>query len=87
LSKNLSPMLLDVTARSLEAHGPMASHTGEAYAFVVTGEVEFHSALYAPLPLATGDAVYFDAAVGYALIAPQAPAKVLVVASGETAFG
>jgi len=46
-----------------------------------------HSHLYAPLTLGAGDAVYFDAAAGYALIAPTAPAKVLLVASGESTFG
>jgi transcriptional regulator with XRE-family HTH domain len=87
LSKGLSPLLLDVTARTIEAHGPLAVHEGEAYAFVVSGEIEFHSHLYAPLSMTTGDSVYFDAASGYALIAPDLPAKVLLVASGETAFG
>ncbi len=87
LSKSLSPIIIDVTARSLEAHGPAAAHSGEAYLLVISGEVEFHSHLYAPLPMSTGDAVYFDAAAGFALIAPGQPAKVLLVASGETSFG
>jgi transcriptional regulator with XRE-family HTH domain len=87
LSKGLSPLLLDVTARSLEAHGPMATHPGEAYALVIEGQVELHSQLYAPLDLAAGDAVYFDAATGYALVAPGRPARVLLVATGDTAFG
>jgi transcriptional regulator with XRE-family HTH domain len=87
LSKSLSPIVIDVTARDLETHGPLASHAGEAYALVLVGEVEFHNHLYAPLTMASGDAVYFDAAAGYALIAPGQPAKVLLVATGETAFG
>lgn len=87
LSKSLSPIVVDVTARNLEAHGPMAVHAGEAYALVLAGDVEFHSHLYAPLAMTAGDAVYFDAASGYALLAPGQPAKVLLVASGETAFG
>ena len=87
LSKSLSPLLLDVTARSLEAHGPLATHAGEAYALVLAGKVELHSQLYAPLALGPGDAVYFDAATGYGFIAPDKPARVLLVASGETAFG
>ena len=87
LFKSLSPMLLDVTASSLDAHGPLATHLGEAYAMVLAGEVELHSRLYAPLTLGPGDAVYFDAATGYALVAPGLPARVLLVASGETAFG
>jgi transcriptional regulator with XRE-family HTH domain len=87
LAKGLSPIVVDVTARSLEAHGPLATHPGEAYALVIAGDVEFHSPLYAPLAMTAGDAVYFDAAGGYALIAPQLPARVLVVASGEMTFG
>jgi hypothetical protein len=61
-------------------------HEGEAYALVLSGQVEFHGHLYAPLALTTGDAVYFDAAAGYALIAPDGPAKVLLVASGDQTF-
>ncbi|MBX3486233.1 helix-turn-helix domain-containing protein [Phenylobacterium sp.] len=87
LSKGLSPLLLDVTARTIDAHGPLAVHEGEAYAFVIAGEVEFHSHLYTPLPMTRGDSVYFDATSGYALIAPDQPATVLLIASGETAFG
>ena len=87
LSKALSPIVLDVTARDLDAHGPLATHAGEAYALVLAGEVEFHNHLYAPLPMGAGDAVYFDAAAGYALLAPGQPAKVLLVTSGETSFG
>lgn len=87
LSKSLSPIVLDITARDLEAHGPLAIQDGEAYALVLDGQIEFHSHLYAPLALSAGDGVYFDAAAGYALIAPGLPARVLLVASGETAFG
>lgn len=87
LAKSLSPIVVDVTAATLEAHGPMASHAGEAYVHVLEGEVELHSALYAPLTLAAGDGVYFDAASGYAALAPRAPARILLIATGETAFG
>lgn len=86
LSKSLSPIVIDVTARDMEAHGALAIHPGEAYLLVLGGEIEFHGHLYAPLTLRAGDGVYFDASAGYALIAPAMPAKVLLVAAGETAF-
>jgi len=86
LSKSFSPIVIDVTARSLDAHGAVASQAGEAYVLVLEGQIEFHGHLYAPLPMRTGDGVYFDASAGYALIAPELPAKVLLVAAGETAF-
>jgi len=86
LSRSVSPIVVDVTAATLEAHGPPARRPGEAYALVLDGAVELHCRLYAPLVLVAGDGVYFDAASGYALVAPDAPARVLVVACGDTAF-
>jgi len=86
LSKSFSPLTLDITAKDLAAHGPLTVHEGEAYVLVLDGAVEFHSHLYAALPMVRGDQVYFDAASGYALVAPQGPARVLLVAAGEPAF-
>lgn len=86
-AKGLSPIVLDVTARDLEAHGAFAAHPGEVYVLVLAGEVEFHSRHYARLAMGVGDGVYFDATAGYALTAPGQSAKVLLVAGGETAFG
>jgi transcriptional regulator with XRE-family HTH domain len=85
LSKSFTPMLLDVTAETLEAHGPPVVQPGEAYLLVLSGAVEFHGHLYAPLRLASGDAVYFDAASGYVLLARDGPAKVLLVNTGDAA--
>jgi transcriptional regulator with XRE-family HTH domain len=86
LSKSFTPIVIDVAATSIESHGPMVAHPGEAFVHVLSGQVEFHSQAYAPLPLAAGESVYFDAAAGYALIAPKGAAQVLLVASGEPGF-
>lgn len=83
LSKVFSPVILEVSATTPEAHGPAMTGQGEAYLLVLKGVVEFHSHLYAPLTLATGDGVYFDAAAGYLLLAPKSPARVLLVAAGD----
>jgi hypothetical protein len=48
--------------------------------------VEFHSQLYAPLALAAGEAVYFDAGSGYAVTAPRGPSRALLVATGDPRF-
>ena len=85
LAKSLSPIILEVTAGTLEAHGPSVVQPGEAYVLVLSGAVEFHSHLYAPLSMASGDAVYFDAASGYVLLAVGGPARVLLVNTGEIA--
>jgi transcriptional regulator with XRE-family HTH domain len=86
VSKSFTPVILDVTAASLETHGPLVTHEGEAYALVLSGEVAFHSHLYTPLALKAGDAVYFDAASGYALVAAGGPAQVVLIASGDQTF-
>ena len=86
VSKNLSPVIIDVNAKSLDAHGPLVQSDGEAYLHVLAGELVFHSHFYAPLPMTTGDGLYFDGRAGYALVAPGKPAKVLLCAVGEQAF-
>jgi transcriptional regulator with XRE-family HTH domain len=86
LAKSFSPVVIMVTAQTPEAHGAAAVHPGEAYVLVLEGAVEFRGHLYAPLVLAKGDGVYFDAASGYVLLAPAGPARVLLVASGEPGF-
>jgi transcriptional regulator with XRE-family HTH domain len=83
LSKSFSPVVVEVTARTADTHGPAMVHPGEAYVLVLKGAIEFRSHLYAPLALAQGDGVYFDAASGYLLLAPSGPAQVLLVTTGE----
>ncbi|HEY3947704.1 MAG TPA: XRE family transcriptional regulator [Phenylobacterium sp.] len=87
LSKSFSPVILEVSAATPEAHGPAVTGEGEAYLLVLDGEVEFHNHLYAPLVLSAGDGVYFDAASGYLMLAPKGAARVLLVASGDLAAG
>ena len=83
LAKSFSPVVVEVTAQTADAHGPAMVHPGEAYVLVLKGAVEFRGHLYAPLALVQGDGVYFDAAAGYLLLAPSGPAQVLLVATGE----
>lgn len=83
--RGLTPVLLDVTS-TRPGRDARARHEGEAYLLVLDGAVELHSELYAPLPLAAGDGVYFDATAGYELVAPGGAARVLLVAAGDAAF-
>ena len=87
LSKSLSPIVLQLSAASLAEHGPFQTLPGEAYVLVLSGNAVLHSQIYAPLSLATGDAVYFDGRSGHALIAgTRDGASVLLVAAGEEPF-
>jgi transcriptional regulator with XRE-family HTH domain len=49
--------------------GELIRHPGEEYTFVLEGEVDFHTSLYAPVRLKTGDSIYFDSGMGHAYIA------------------
>lgn len=84
LDKAFTPVIAEVAARSLEEHGGYMRRHGEAYALVLDGAMVMHSELYAPLRLARGDAVYFDAAMAHAFLAEGfEPCRALIVLSGD----
>lgn len=86
LNKQLNPMILDVSARSIEDFDDLMRHPGEEYAFVIQGQCEFHSDIYAPSLLKTGDSVYFDASMGHAYVAVgEGPCRILCVCSANDA--
>jgi transcriptional regulator with XRE-family HTH domain len=72
LNKRIIPIVAELHARTLEEFGELIRHPGEEYAFVLEGEVDLHTSLYAPLRLKTGDSIYFDSGMGHAYIAASA---------------
>lgn len=86
LNKQLNPMILEVGARSIAEFGELMRHPGEEYAFVIEGQCEFHSDIYAPSLLKTGDSIYFDASMGHAYVAVgNGPCRILCVCSAKDA--
>lgn len=86
LNKRLIPIVAEVRARSLQEFGELIRHPGEEYAYVLQGEVDLHTDLYAPVRLKTGDSIYFDSGMGHAYIAAAAgPCRVLSICSGSEA--
>ena len=80
LNKRMVPIIAEVHARSLEEFGDFIQHPGEEYGYVLEGEAELHTSLYAPLHLKTGDSVYFDSSMGHAYIAVgEATCKILSI--------
>jgi transcriptional regulator with XRE-family HTH domain len=69
LNKKIIPIVAELHARSLEEFGELIRHPGEEYAFVLEGEVDLHTSLYAPVRLKAGDSIYFDSGMGHAYIA------------------
>ena len=83
LKKRIIPIVAELRARTLEEFGELVRHPGEEYAYVLEGEVEFHTSLYTPVRLKKGDSIYFDSGMGHAyLAAADGPCRVLSICSG-----
>jgi len=77
------PIIIDVQARSVEELGGLVRHSGEEYLYVLSGAMELHSDLYAPLPLGPGDSVYFDSGMAHGYVRTSSETcKVLAVCAG-----
>ncbi|MBB6252955.1 helix-turn-helix domain-containing protein [Nitrospirillum iridis] len=83
LGKLMVPIIIEVRARSVAEMGGMVRHSGEEYLYVLSGAMELHSDLYAPLRLDTGDSVYFDSGMSHVYVrVSDEPCKVLSVCAG-----
>ncbi len=69
LNKQITPILCEYRAKSLEEFGEFMRHEGEEFLYVVDGQLELHTDCYAPLLLAPRESVYFDSRMGHAYIA------------------
>jgi transcriptional regulator with XRE-family HTH domain len=82
LGKMMIPIIIDVQARSVEELGGIVRHAGEEYLYVLSGTMELHSDLYAPLPLGPGDSVYFDSGMAHGYVRTSERCTVLSVCAG-----
>lgn len=69
LNKQITPILSEYRARSLQEFGELMRHEGEEFLYVIEGELVLHTECYAPLILKPGESVYFDSRMGHAYIA------------------
>lgn len=80
--KAMVPILAVAHARTLDDFGPLIRHKGEEFIYVLEGELELHSEIYAPLRLKKGDSAYFDAMTGHGYLSlSEEPAQILCVCS------
>lgn len=80
LSKNLTPLIMEVRAKTLEEFGAFHRHPGQEFVYVLEGELAFYSDTYMPANLKQGDNVYFDSGMGHAYIAAgDKPCRILCV--------
>jgi len=84
--KKLFPMIATLRTRSISSQMDLIRHSGEEFAFVLSGTVEVHSEFYSPLILKPGEGVYFDSTMGHALISSDGvDAKILWIATNALA--
>jgi len=84
LGKIMTPIIIDIQARSVEELGGLVRHSGEEYLYVLRGSMELHSDLYAPLALGPGDSVYFDSCMSHGYVRTSAePCIILCVCAGQ----
>ena len=77
------PIIVELRARSLEEFGELIQHSGEEYVYVLEGEVDIHTSVYAPVRLKAGDSIYLDSSMGHGYVAAtDRPCRVMAVCSG-----
>lgn len=66
--KSVTPLVVEIKARSIEEFGELIRHEGEELMYVLSGEVELHTEYYGPEVLREGDSAYIDSEMGHACI-------------------
>lgn len=92
LNKRFTPLIAEVRARTLDEFkaefGDLIRHPGEEFAFVIEGEVSFHSELYAPVTLKVGDSIFFDSEMGHAYLkAAEGPCRLVATCAPRNGQG
>lgn len=87
-NKKMHPAVNIVEKRSVAEVGGLASHPGEEFLYVLSGELVLHTDFYAPLLLEEGDSIYFDGTMAHAYICGgNEPARILVVNTVDSIAG
>jgi transcriptional regulator with XRE-family HTH domain len=80
LNKGSLPLIIDVTARSLEEFGEFNRHPGEELVLVLEGEIDLYTSMYLPMNLKKGDSLYFDSSMGHAYVAAgEGPCRIFSI--------
>ena len=77
VSKSMEPTLIEAVVDS--GKHVLSAHDGQEFIYVTEGELLFLMRDYAPLKLAKGDSMYFDASTPHACYGVDAPAKYLSI--------
>lgn len=80
LNKRSIPIVIDVTAKSLEEFGELNRHPGEEFLYVLEGQLDLYTSAYLPVRMNKGDSMYFDSNMGHAYVAVgDEPCRILSI--------
>lgn len=80
LQKRFQPIVAELLVDDVADYGPFTQHSGEEFNYVLEGEIEFHTEIYAPVRLKAGSSIYFDAEMKHAHIRVGAgPCRMLAI--------
>lgn len=80
--KAFNPIITDINAKTIDEFGPLISHAGEEYSYVLEGEVTLITEHYSPLVMRAGESVYFDSTMRHAYLnTGGTPARIVCITS------
>lgn len=87
-SKIITPIIVEVKAPSIEEFGPLITHDGEEFIYVIAGSIVVHTSFYEPTQLHAGGGHYLDSQMGHAYVrAPGCDSATILVACASKAEG
>jgi hypothetical protein len=67
-TKIMTPIVIDVKASSIEDFGPLITHDGEEFIYVISGSIVVHTSFYEPTEIEAGGGHYLDSQMGHAYV-------------------
>jgi mannose-6-phosphate isomerase-like protein (cupin superfamily) len=82
--KRMVPIVTRIRSHTIAEFGPLVSHAGEEFIYVLEGAIHVHTVFYEPVLLQAGDSIYLDSTMGHAYLASgDREAVVLAVCSSD----
>jgi transcriptional regulator with XRE-family HTH domain len=67
-NKIMTPIIIDVKAGDIDEFGPLISHDGEEFIYVLSGSIVIHTSFYEPAQIDAGGGHYLDSQMGHAYV-------------------
>jgi transcriptional regulator with XRE-family HTH domain len=66
--KGMIPLVMRIKAREVAPLEEWSNHDGEEFIYVISGTVDLHTEVYAPLRLSVGDSAYIDSTMRHSFV-------------------